>query len=74
MVTNDKELKLFVKLARDLQGFFHRASKANWIMKHLDEDERARVRDLSHRFCCDDFLETAQFAIDKVERVVQAIG
>eukprot|EP00959_Pyramimonas_sp_CCMP1952_P357466 7485211-Pyramimonas_sp.AAC.1 len=60
MVANDRELKLFVKLAWDLQGFSHRASKAKWTMQHLDEDERARVRDLSHQLCCDDFLETAQ--------------
>eukprot|EP00959_Pyramimonas_sp_CCMP1952_P017375 368956-Pyramimonas_sp.AAC.1 len=50
MVANDKERKLFVKLVWDPQGFFHRASKAKWIMQHLDEDERARVRDLSHQF------------------------
>eukprot|EP00959_Pyramimonas_sp_CCMP1952_P448884 9399523-Pyramimonas_sp.AAC.1 len=66
---NDKELELFAKLAWDLQGFLHRASTAKWIMQHLDKDERARVLDLSHQFCCDVFLETAQFVINKVERV-----
>ncbi|CAK0856070.1 unnamed protein product [Prorocentrum cordatum] len=68
-----KEQRLFAQLSRDLQGFFARVVRTDWVGPLLDYEDRLQLHSLRDRFYEPDFLDRIDQALDKVNRVTEAI-
>eukprot|EP00959_Pyramimonas_sp_CCMP1952_P388028 8131473-Pyramimonas_sp.AAC.1 len=68
-----KEQRLLAQLSRDLQGFFARVARADWVGPLLDYEDRTQLHSLHDAFYEPDFLDRIDRALDKVNRVTEAI-